>query len=223
MLTVSLTWKDRYPDAHMGILAMTAVANPRIDPGLEQRKIDLEEDLRTRYAHLDRDALRALPTFQAYRAYYKRFKKTYHLLLQLESIVFKGKSIPSADALVEAMFMAELEDHLLTAGHDLAMVEPPIGIYVATGEETYTRINGREQQLKAEDMFVADARGVLSSIIYGPDQRTRIRPETEQVLFTCYAPAGIPAEKVWDHLRNLEAKVKIISPDADVEHMEVTV
>jgi DNA/RNA-binding domain of Phe-tRNA-synthetase-like protein len=189
---------------------------------LEQRKSALEEDLRSRYAHLDRDALRALPAFQAYRAYYKGFKKTYHLLLQLESIVFKGKSIPSADALVEAMFMAELEDHLLTAGHDLAMVEPPIGIYVATGEETYTRINGREQQLKAEDMFVADAQGVLSSIIYGPDQRTRIRPETEHVLFTCYAPAGIPADKVWDHLHNLEAKVKLISPDAEVEHMEVT-
>lgn len=51
----------------------------------------------------------------------------------------------------------------------------------------------------------------------------RFRPETEQVLFTCYAPAGIPADKVWDHLHNLEAKVKLISPEAKVEHIEVTV
>lgn len=221
MLTVSLTWKDRYPDAHMGILTMKGVSNPKNHPVLEQQKTTLEEALRSRYAHLDRDDLRALPTFQAYRDYYKGFKKTYHLLLQLESIVFKGKSIPSSAALVEAMFMAELEDHLLTAGHDLAAVEPPIGIYVATGEETYTRINGVEQQLKAEDMFVADAQGVLSSIIYGPDQRTQIRSDTERVLFTCYAPAGIPAERVWGHLRNLEAKVKIISPDAEIEHIQV--
>jgi hypothetical protein len=49
---------------------------------------------------------------KTYHDYYKRFKKTYHILLQLESIVFKNKSIPKVSSLVEAMFMAELKNLL---------------------------------------------------------------------------------------------------------------
>ena len=60
---------------------------------------------------------------QAYAAYYERFNKTYHVQLQLESVALKGKSIPRVSALVEAMFMAELENLLLTAGHDLDVVQ----------------------------------------------------------------------------------------------------
>jgi hypothetical protein len=42
-------------------------------------------------------------------------KKTYHIALQLEPVVLKGKSLPNVAALVEAMFTAELGDLLLTA------------------------------------------------------------------------------------------------------------
>ena len=62
-----------------------------------------------------------------YINYYKRFKKTYHVLLQLESIN-KNKSIPRVDAPVQAMFMAELNSFLLTAGHDLNRIQSPIKI-----------------------------------------------------------------------------------------------
>ncbi|MBS1248804.1 MAG: Phenylalanine--tRNA ligase beta subunit [Chloroflexi bacterium] len=221
MFFVSESWKNAYPKAQIGILTMKGVSNPHSHPKLEERKTALEEELRSHFSHLDREEIRALPTFQAYRTYYKGFKKTYHLLLQLESIVFKGKSLPSGAALVEAMFMAELEDHLLTAGHDLDHVKAPVGVYAAQGDETYTRINGQEQELKAKDMFIADAEGVLSSIIYGPDQRTKIRPETKNVLFTCYAPAGIPTGKIWDHLNHIEEYVKIFSPQATVDDKDV--
>ena len=57
---------------------------------------------------MDRVALRREPILKAYQEHYKRFEKTYHVHLQLESIVFKGKPIPTSVALVEAMFMAEV-------------------------------------------------------------------------------------------------------------------
>jgi len=141
--------------------------------------------------------------------------------LQLESIVFQGKEIPRVAGLVEAMFMAELEDHLLTAGHDLAVVEPPVRIDVAQGDESYEQMNGRTQALKAGDMYIADIQGVLSSIIYGPDRRTRIRPETEQVLFTAYAPPGVDPAAVSHHLANIRDKVLILAPEAEVTVMDV--
>jgi DNA/RNA-binding domain of Phe-tRNA-synthetase-like protein len=215
MFIVSDEWKRAYPDAFTGVLVMSGVANPSSHPELNRKKTELEERLRGRF----RDAahLRADRTMLAYKDYYKRFKKSYHVLQQLESVMFKGKPIPVVSALVEAMFMAELEDMLLTAGHDLDAILLPVTLRVSEGHETYTRINGENQALKAGDMFMADTDGVISSVVYGPDQRTRITPSTRRVMFATYAPTGIPQDEVRQHLGRIEANVRTFSPYAHVE------
>ncbi len=212
----SEAWKKAYPGAAIGILALENVTNPRSHPELERQKQQLEQDLKRRFGESDRASLRALPTLQTYHNYYKRFKKSYHVQLQLESLAFKGKSIPRVACLAEAMFMAELKNQLLTAGHDLAMVERPFGVQVAQGDERYIRLNGQEQCLKRDDMFIADSKGVMSSIIYGPDRRTQIRPETTEVVFAVYAPTGISTEAVVAHLEDIKAYTLLFSPDARV-------
>jgi DNA/RNA-binding domain of Phe-tRNA-synthetase-like protein len=218
---VSERWKETYPGAAVGVLAMENLVNSRQSAPLDAHKAALEAELRERFGEFDRSALREIPTFEAYHAYYKRFRKTYHVQLQLESIVHKNKSIPRVNALVEAMFIAELEDHLLTAGHDLDLVRPPVGIDIAQGDEIYTRINGQEQLLKAGDMMISDAESVLSSIIYGPDRRTAIHLGTNRVLYTAYAPAGIDEITVRQHLENIRDLVSLASPGAAVTMLAV--
>jgi DNA/RNA-binding domain of Phe-tRNA-synthetase-like protein len=215
------TWKAAYPGASIGILAMRDVANPAQHAALDERKAALEGQLRARFAGCDRAALKALPTLGAYARYYRQFKKTYHVQLQLESVALKGKSIPSVAALVECMFMAELQSQLLTAGHDLQAVQPPVRVDVADGSETYVRLNGQEQALKAGDMYIADRAGILSSILYGPDRRTQIRPETTQVLFTVYAPAGVAQEAVHKHLHEIQSYVRLVTPEAETVLLDV--
>lgn len=221
MLTVSETWKATYPEASVGVLAMRNVANQDHHPALDARKAELESGLRSRFSDYDRAALKALPTIQAYTAYYKRFKKTYHVLHQLESVALKGKSIPRVAVLVEAMFMAELKNLLLTAGHDLEAIQMPVRLDVSDGNERYTRLNGQEQVLKPGDMMIADAQGVISSVIYGPDRRTQITPDTRQVLFTVYAPAGIEKQAVCQHLHDIQANVELVAPEAETMSLEV--
>ena len=221
MFQISDNWKTAYPDAHVGVLVVRDVSNPSSHAELEQRKVALEQDLRSRYADRDRAALTHLPVLQAYAAYYRRFKKTYHVQLQLESIVFKGKSIPSVAALVEAMFMAEIKNLQLTAGHDLDSLQLPLTLDVSHGDERYTLLRGQEQELKAEDMFIRDGAGVISSILYGPDQRTAINAQTNNVAFTVYAPGGIAEETVLNHLRDLQENVLLIAPHAQTELLQV--
>ena len=221
MLAASEQWKVAYPGASVGLLAMRAVANPESSPELEARKEALEADLRSAFSSLSRGQLKSHPLLAPYTEYYKRFDKTYHVQHQLESVVFKGKPIPRGAALVAAMFMAELKNLLLTAGHDLDSVRGDIAVDVATGTETYLMLSGTQQGLKQLDMFIRDEVGVLSSIIYGPDHRTRITPKTTRVLFTVYAPAGISQERVRDHLRDLRDFVVAVSSAAEVEHSEV--
>jgi len=219
MFSVSEEWKTAYPGAAVGVLALGNVTNPENHPALDQLREALEGQIRTSFA--SKEELRAQPRLQAYRAYYKRFKKTYHVQMQMESIAFKGKSIPRVAALVEAMFIAELKDQLLTAGHDLDIVESPVRLDTARGTEQYVRINGQEQQLKAGDMFIADAQGVLSTVIYGPDRRTQIVPGTRRALFTVYAPPGIGEEAVYQHLKDIEANIRLFAPQAKAELLQV--
>jgi DNA/RNA-binding domain of Phe-tRNA-synthetase-like protein len=221
MFIVSESWKEAYPGAAVGILAMGHVANPKHHPTLDRQKEQLVNELRSRFGSLDRAGLKVLPAIEAYNSYYKRFKKTYHVLLQLESVVLKGKSIPRVAALVEAMFMAELKNQLLTAGHDLEVLKPPLRIDVADGSENYTRINGQEQTPQPMDMFIADTKGIISTVLYGPDRRTRITSKTKRIFFAVYAPPGIGEQGVYEHLQDIQTNVLLIAPQAEVELMKV--
>ena len=221
MFTVSESWRRIYPGAAVGILAMRHTANPEHHRVLDRQKEKLQNELRSRFGSLDRAALKDIPIIEAYNSYYKRFKKTYHVQLQLESVVFKGKPIPRVAALVEAMFMAELKNLLLTAGHDLDLLKPPVRISVADGSEKYTRINGQGQTPQPMDMFIADTKGIISTVVYGPDRRTRITSKTKRAFFTVYAPPGIGEQAVDEHLRDIQTNVLLITPEAEVELMEV--
>jgi DNA/RNA-binding domain of Phe-tRNA-synthetase-like protein len=220
-LAIGDTWRQAFPHASAGVLVMRDVENPENHVSLEKRIQSLEGELRSQYAGKDRTALAALPTLQAYNAYYKPYKKTYHVHLQLESLVMKERSIPRVSALVTAMFMAELTNLLLTAGHDLAKVDGPVRLEAARGDEIYTTLQGVQKTLKPGDMFMADHQGVISSVLYGPDARTRISNHTRTVLFTVYAPKGIPVALVRSHLDEICDHVLLVSPGAQVEMLEV--
>jgi DNA/RNA-binding domain of Phe-tRNA-synthetase-like protein len=213
-------WRVAYPGACIGVLAMHGVRNPEKSARLDRKKAALEEALRKQYASYDRNGLLSIPVLAAYRDYYKRFNKTYHVWHQLASVVFTNRSIPSVAALVEAMYMAELKNMLLTAGHDLGTIVKFLRVDVAKGTESYVRLNREVQVLKERDMFISDAKGAVSSILYGPDRRTLIRPKTRSVVFTVYAPPGIDDGDVRTHLEDIRDNVALFSPDASVGMMK---
>ncbi len=219
MLSVSPEWKDAYPGAKFGVLAMNYVSNPSRHQGLERIKEELQTDLRALFK--DKSELRSLEPIKAYQAYYKKFGNTYHVLQQLDSVIFKGKTISSVSALVECMFIEELRNMLLTAGHDIAAVSLPLTLDIAKEGDHYTRINGKDQDAKLGDMILRDKMGIISSVVYGPDQRTRITSSTTRVMFTVYSMPGIGKQNVKQHLEGIARNVKIVSPKACIEYLEL--
>lgn len=221
MLQVQVTdlWKKAFQNASIGCLVLSGLNNPGRCDELETAKRNVETELRRQFT--SKQALSGHKPIQAYTEYYRRYAKTYHVLQQLESIIFKNKTIPQVAGLVEAMFMAELKNCLLTAGHDLALLQGPLMLDITTGEEKYTLLNGKEQQVKAGDMILSDSAGIISSIIYGPDARTRLSSDTKQAVFTVYAPAGISRQSVLQHLADIHAYVRLIAPNVQTDLEEV--
>jgi DNA/RNA-binding domain of Phe-tRNA-synthetase-like protein len=221
-LDVDPSWREAHPGASVGLIALRGVANPASNDSLHELASRLEDDLRTRLQTADRETVRASPPLPAYAAYYKRWGQRYHVAMQLESVAQKGKALPRVAALVEAMFIAELRNLLLTAGHDLDALELPVRLDIGH-REAFVGPNGSEQTVKPGDMVIADAHGrVLSAIISGPSDVARIGPATTAALFYTYAPPGVDSALVNTHLDEIERNVRLISPEAAVAREIVT-
>jgi hypothetical protein len=103
---------------------MGGVHNRELSPELEACNRAVEASLRADAARSPRHRVGFVG--RAYADYYRAYGKTYHVSAQWESVAVKGKAIPRRAALVEAMYMAELKNLILTAGHDLASIALPV-------------------------------------------------------------------------------------------------
>jgi DNA/RNA-binding domain of Phe-tRNA-synthetase-like protein len=201
----------------IGLLEISSVENSHESILLNNRKRELEAEMVAQYSDLSRQELIALPVMSAYKRYYKRFKKTYHLQLQVESIAQKGKKLPNVSPLVDSNFMAEMETFVLTAGHDVKKLKEPILIDVAREGDHITQMNGANRSIRAGDMVMKDADGVSCSILYGQDNRSPIATETDHVLYVSYAPSDVLPDIVTSQLQKMEENVRLFSPRAFVE------
>jgi DNA/RNA-binding domain of Phe-tRNA-synthetase-like protein len=216
-IRVSPDWTTAFPEAHVGVLVVDSVQNGRPSAELQLHAKNIEGKLHGRYATADRATLNNLSTVLAYQQHFRNFGQTYHVLRQLESAVLKSRPIDSPNALVLAMFATEIDTQLLTAGHDADALQGPLVIDRSSAGEQFVGLGGREHTLREGDMLMRDAAGIISAVIYGPDDRTRLVDTTRRALFTTYAPAGISVNRLNHHLARLADAVRLASPSATVQ------
>src|SRR5262249_55761488 len=222
-MSATAEWRAAHPRAVIGLLELSKVENARPSPQLDERKREMEARLRERYQGFTRQNFLSLPVMAAYAQYYKRFGKTYHVLLQVESIVSKGKSLPNVSPLVDANFTAEVDTLVLTAGHDVDKLVGAVSIDVSRDGDQLTQMDGTPKAIRAGAMIMRDAKGICCSILYGQDDRSPISDGTSHVLYVAYAPAGVPGDTVEAHLRAIEAHVRLVSPMAVREQQQLLV
>ena len=219
MLSISSTddWRIAHPGGIIGLLELSGIENIHVSSSLDERKRSTETALREKYQGFTRQDFLALPVMSAYEEYYKRFDKTYHVLLQVESIALKGKSLPNVITMVDANFIAEVETLVLTAGHDVAKLREPVHMDISREGDQMTQMNGASKAIRAGDMIMRDAEGISCSIIYGQDNRSPISADTKHVLYVAYAPAGVPEEIVDMQLQKIVENVRLFSLNLTVE------
>jgi DNA/RNA-binding domain of Phe-tRNA-synthetase-like protein len=218
MLTISSSVHQQYPNLPFGIMVMDHVSNPMIHEDLSLQKQLVEASIRQQFSHLDRAALKSLSPLKEYNAFYKLFKKTYHVQLQLESIAFKNKSIQSVTSLVEAMFISEVNNQLLTAGYDFDQLGSALHVELASGNQSFVDISHKEKTPPVNDVILMENTRVIGSILCGPDYDNRITEQTTTVLFAVYGVPGVSSLQIDEHFQNIATNVHIISPQSQILH-----
>src|SRR5262245_8772498 len=147
MLVISATaqWRTAHRGAVVGLLELSSVENTHPSLQLDDRKRETEARVYERYRGFVRQDFVALPVMAAYARYYKAFNKTYHVQLQLESIVLKQKRLPNVSPLVDASFIAEMDTLVLTAGHDVGKLQEAISIDVARAGDALRQMTGAQK------------------------------------------------------------------------------
>ena len=110
-------------------------------PDIDQAKRLKEKKIRETYPDPEED-----PIAQSYAGYFDKWGKTYPIEFQINSIK-KGRTFPQVSTHVDCMFMAELENRILTSGHDRDMIQGRLVYDLADDGEEYVKLNGKKQVL----------------------------------------------------------------------------
>ena len=164
--------------------------------------------LSEKYGKLERKELKQTDNLQPYIRYFKQFKKTYHLFLQLESFIHKNRPLPFITPLVSAYFLSELETGVLASAHDLDRMEPPVTLEKSSGGESLTLLNGEQRSAPPGDALLKDAAGLLTCVIQGQDTRTVLNPDSRNAAYFVYAPPGVEERTLTDSLEVLAGHLR---------------
>lgn len=189
--------KKVYPESLFGSLIARNIPNRKNHEALEESKRDLERRIRESHEQIVTDRM-----IQNYNAYFKMWKKTYPIEYQINTIRNGGK-FPQVSVLVDSMFLAELNNKILTSGHDLNEIRGDLTFDISRGGERYLKINGQEQKLKKNDVVLRDSEGLLACILYGPAKRTSITLKTKDALYFAWCPHVTDEELIMNHLNEI--------------------
>ncbi|MCC0671496.1 hypothetical protein IC216_05815 [Clostridioides sp. ES-S-0145-01] len=221
MLEISSNTKEIYPNIKFGVMIVNMTySTPNEENFLLLKNSEIENIIAQNPEYNRKEKIKTEP-LSNYIKYYKKFKKTYPVLLQLESLLLKSKGIPNVNLPIQAMFLAELKNLLLTAGHDLDKIELPLKIDLANENEHFYGIGERKQTLTKDDLFLSDNLGILSSILNGPDNRTQITKKTKNILYFVYGPDGIYEKQIYNHLSDIKDYILSGFPDSKIDLIDV--
>ncbi len=154
-----------------------------------------------------------------YFRYFRKHKKTYPVMAQLESFLLKDRPFPEYNPINQVAFLTELKTRMLTGTHDGDKIEGALVLFEAREETPFEGMGGREKHSYIGDLTGKDDGGVILTMISGPDTRTCLTDETLHAVYMVFAPEGLPVSRVECCLDQMEGYIKTLAPAAAIERM----
>ena len=199
---------------HIGIVEVKYPDKSEWDiSGFDAYKEAELEEIRTEGASYDREAaFRQDPYFK----YFRKFKKSYPVMMQVESFLLKGRPFPEGSYINAVAFLNELKTHILLGTHDVDCIRGDLVLYNESVKTPFTGMFNPEAHSYPNDVTGRDDEGIIISMVAGADDRTCIHEDTTHVIYLIF---GLPdmsmsIEEVADEIRTSVFK---LAPDAEVD------
>lgn len=152
-----------------------------------------------------------------YYRFFKKFKKTYPVLLQAESVLFKGRPFPNENPVVELPFLLEICTFVLSGTHDIDYVDGPVTLFTPDAKIPFPGMRGEESHTYPNDICARDNSGIILSMIAGADARTYGRPESNHVFYPIFGTPDTTPEMLESALDRLTSYIRVLASDAQIE------
>ena len=170
--------------------------------------------LREKYADYDRKAVFGE---NPYFRFFKKFKKTYPVMQQFESVLFKGRPFPEEDPVMGVPFLLELTTFVLSGTHDIDRMDGPLTIFTPSEKLPFLGMRAASTHTYPKDICGRDSSGIIFSMIAGADDRTCIHLDSRHVFHPVFGTPDTDQAVIENALRRLEFFVKVLAPNAVAE------
>lgn len=169
--------------------------------------------LREKYSQYDRKTVFGE---NPYVRFFKKFKKTYPVLMQFESVMFKGRPFPDFNPVAEVPFLMEIVTHVLSGAHDVDQIQGSVQLYSATEKEEFPGMRGMPFHTYPGDFCGRDERGIIFSLIAGADDRTCAKLDSRHVVYPVFGTPGLSVNVITDAMDVLIRYIRVLAPDAQI-------
>jgi DNA/RNA-binding domain of Phe-tRNA-synthetase-like protein len=192
--SITSEYKAGYPGVAFGLTRISGcrpLVNP---PGFDQHKRKLLRKMRKRETLAE-----ITERINIYDRFFQSFGFECPLPKHLKRTVHSG--FPRYNLMVDAHFMAEMCAGILVAVTDFDRFDGKLTLDVAKEGETCRGMGRRELVTKEGEIVFRDEKDIVCVLCQGADEKTRVRDDTENVLFYGYAVPGIDGKYVEEGLR----------------------
>ena len=151
-----------------------------------------------------------------YVRFFKKFKKTYPVLMQFESVMFKGRSFPDFNPVAEVPFLLELVTHVLSGAHDIDQISGVVELYSAVCKEEFPGLRGTPVHTYPGDVCGRDDKGIIFSLIAGADERTCAREDSRHLLYPIFGTPDLEEAVISAAIETLVRYIRVLSPEAEI-------
>lgn len=169
---------------------------------------------RSRFPNYDRKAVFGE---NPYFRFFRKFKKTYPVMLQAESVLFKGRPFSADNPVAAIPFLLELCTFVLSGTHDVDRMDGPLTLFTPDTKLPFTGLRGEEVHTYPNDICGRDDSGIILSMIAGADARTCAQQDSRHVFYPVFGTSDTPPALLQSALDQLRSYIQVLTPDADID------
>lgn len=152
-----------------------------------------------------------------YYRYFKKYKKSYPVMMQLESFLLKGRPFPSGNPVNEIAFLAELKTQILLGSHDIDRIEGDMTLFCGTEKTDFPGMRGDMIHIYPGDVSARDERDIILSMIAGADNRTYITEDSRNIAYIFFGTDKTPEDQ-FDRMTELLSRyIHTLAPAAEIQ------